>query len=49
MGFSLKIFFEGLQELLSDTHLSDQEKLEALRAYVENNRAYAEECGQLRS
>lgn len=48
MGFSLKLFFEHLQQILaSEDFGSDEIRVEALKEYVEKEREYAETCGQL--
>lgn len=47
MGFNLKMFFEGLQELLGKTYPSDAEKLESIKNYVEGEHRYAKDCGQI--
>lgn len=49
MGFSLKLFFEELRSLLnSPDYRDDEERIAAAKQYVETERKYAEECGQLR-
>lgn len=46
MGFRLKTFFEELERLIQDA--KSAEDLEAIRQFVELEKKYAEECGQLR-
>lgn len=45
MGFSLKAFFEDLEQMIQDA--KSAEDLEAIRVFVANEKKYAEECGQL--
>lgn len=45
MGFSLKHFFEELERLIDNA--KSAEDLEAIRAFVASEKAYAGECGQL--
>lgn len=47
MGFSLKMFFQELEEALKEA--SDRsEALDRLRDIIEFNKQYAIECGQLK-
>jgi hypothetical protein len=46
MGFSLKQFFIDLEEMIQDA--KSAEDLEAIRQFVANEKAYADQCGQLR-
>lgn len=46
MGFSLKRFFEVLQEMLQNA--KSEEDLDEIRTFVVNNKSYAEDCGQLK-
>lgn len=48
MGFNLKMYFEELDELLSDGSKTEAEKLAAIAKHMEESRKYARECGQLR-
>jgi ubiquitin-protein ligase len=47
VGFSLKMFFDGLQSIVNDPDMDDAAKVQALAAYLEREREYAQECGQL--
>jgi hypothetical protein len=46
MGFSLKMFFEELQELLA-AEMKPKKKQAALEKLVAEAKKYAAECGQL--
>lgn len=48
MGFSLRRFFDELQEFFIYESASDSEILTLLEEYIEENRKYAEECGMLK-
>ncbi len=48
MGFSLKIFFEELQEITENRDIDEQEMLSELEDAIKKGREYAEQCGQLR-
>ena len=48
MGFSLKMFFEDLQDIFDDPFVSDSQKLEILKITIDANKEYAKECGQLK-
>jgi len=47
MGFNLKVFFEGLEEIIN----SDEENISLILAdliqRIEEGKKYAEQCGQL--
>ena len=47
MGFSLALFFETLDELLSDDSRSAEERLAALREEVATSKLYSRESGAL--
>lgn len=47
MGFSLRMFFEELEHVLQAEGVDPLEKLEILKALVDFNKKYAEECGEL--
>lgn len=51
MGFSLEMFFDELQQLLSLVNCTQgherQQFIEATIKYVEESRKYAEDCGRL--
>jgi hypothetical protein len=48
MGFSLKLFFEELENILSQQLVSDTEKLERLEKAIAFAKLYAKDCGQLK-
>lgn len=48
MGFSLEMFFEGLEEFFIYESASDQEILTLLEDYILENKKYAKECGLLK-
>jgi hypothetical protein len=48
MGFNLKLYFEELDELLSDGSKTEAEKLAAIAKHMEESRQYARECGMVR-
>jgi hypothetical protein len=45
MGFSLKNFFEDLERLIQNA--KSAEDLEAIRAFVAQEKQYADDCNQL--
>lgn len=47
MGFSLKYFFETLEDILNSPFLSELDRNERLRLVIEESKQYAKECGQL--
>ena len=47
MGFSLKMFFEELQDVLNDPFLPESQKVEMLINIINDNQKYARECGIL--
>lgn len=47
MGFNLRMFFEEIQHLLDTEGISPEQKLEIVKALVDFNKQYAEQCGQL--
>lgn len=47
MGFSLKIFFQDLQDILDDPFLKEYEKINLIQDLVRKEKQYARECGQL--
>ena len=48
MGFSLKAFFEELEDMLdSDDYDRDEFRIEAIKQLVADRKVYAAECGQL--
>jgi hypothetical protein len=46
MGFSLKSFFEELEQLIQNA--KSAEDLEAIRQFVAREKQYADDCGHLR-
>jgi hypothetical protein len=48
MGFSLKLFFEEIENIYRDQRLSAAEKLNWLEKTIKNAKQYAKECGQLK-
>ena len=49
MGFNLKSFFAELQALIvSPDYRDDEARLKAVKEFVQAEKNYAEQCGQLR-
>lgn len=47
MGFSIKSFFEELDEIMADKNLDEQDMLSTLEDAIIRNKKYADECGHL--
>jgi len=48
MGFSLRHYFEELDQLLTNGGTTEAEKLAAIAKHMEESRQYAKDCGLLR-
>jgi len=48
MGFSLKMLFEELQDILDDPFLTDSAIVNYIKELIVKEKQYAKDCGQLK-